>query len=86
MQIYFSGTVQGVGFRYVTHRIASGFDVSGYVRNLPDGRVLVDVEGDKKIIEEFINTIKEKMCGYIRNVEINDVIPGNEFNGFDVKF
>ena len=86
VQIYFSGMVQGVGFRYVTHRIASGFNVHGYVRNLSDGRVLVDVSGEKMEIEEFLSSIKERMGEYIRDVEIDDVGPANEFSGFDIRF
>ena len=38
-QVYYTGRVQGVGFRYSTKRIASGYDVTGSVKNLPDGRV-----------------------------------------------
>ena len=43
---HFSGHVQGVGFRYTVQDLAADFDVRGYVRNLPDGRVELVVEGD----------------------------------------
>ena len=41
MQIFFSGTVQGVGFRFTAERLARRFPVTGFVRNLEDGRVEV---------------------------------------------
>ena len=47
MMIHYSGRVQGVGFRYQTHRVAAGFEVTGTVRNLPNGRVELVAEGDK---------------------------------------
>jgi len=45
-RLYYSGHVQGVGFRYTCQSLARGFDVAGYVRNLPCGRVELVVEGD----------------------------------------
>ena len=44
---HFSGHVQGVGFRYTVADVAEDFDVRGYVRNLPDGRVELVAEGDE---------------------------------------
>ncbi|HWQ92492.1 MAG TPA: acylphosphatase, partial [Clostridia bacterium] len=47
MQIYYSGSVQGVGFRYTVKSAATGYEVTGVVRNLPDGRVEMLAEGTK---------------------------------------
>jgi len=47
------GTVQGVGFRFFTQRIAARHQVTGYVRNLPDGRVEAHAEGTAQNIEAF---------------------------------
>ena len=44
-EVYYAGRVQGVGFRYTVRSLAARFDVTGFVRNLPDGRVHLVVEG-----------------------------------------
>src|SRR5471030_2081507 len=46
MKVFYSGRVQGVGFRYTARTVAAGFEITGYVRNLPDGRVELVAEGD----------------------------------------
>ena len=65
--ILFSGTVQGVGFRYAAYRAAAGCDLTGYVRNLDDGRVECLVEGDAAEIDEFVAEIYRRMSGCIRS-------------------
>jgi acylphosphatase len=52
------GYVQGVGYRYFCHRKAAEYDICGYARNLPDGSVELDIEGEKSLIVEFINDLK----------------------------
>jgi len=81
----FSGTVQGVGFRYTTARIARGFaTVTGYVRNLPDGRVEIIAEGDAKEIDEFHEAIKHAMAGYIRDESVQYQEATGQFEGFGI--
>lgn len=69
---YYSGRVQGVGFRARTLRIAEGFPVSGYVRNLKDGRVEVLVQGNLPAVEGFLNSVQEFLQAYIAAVETED--------------
>ena len=70
MQVFFSGTVQGVGFRFTAERLARRFPVTGFVRNLEDGRVEVMAEGDEGILTGFLTAIRESgMKDYIRDVE-----------------
>ncbi len=70
MQVFFSGTVQGVGFRFTVERLARRFPVTGFVRNLEDGRVEVTAEGEEAPLVEFLTAIKESgMKDYIRDVE-----------------
>ena len=57
-RIWVSGRVQGVGYRAFAHRAASRHGLSGGVRNLDDGRVEVDVEGDRIQVESFIEVLK----------------------------
>ena len=81
----YSGRVQGVGFRYTTKNIAMRFDVSGYVKNLPDGRVELIVEGPPPQIEEMIRSVATRMSDYIREVE-NSILPATgEFSQFQIK-
>lgn len=52
------GVVQGVGFRYWCHRKASGLGLRGYVGNLSDGTVEISFEGDRGLVEAFIEELK----------------------------
>jgi acylphosphatase len=56
-RVLFEGRVQGVGFRYTCKDLARGFDVCGWVRNLPDGRVELQVMGDFGEVTDFIHEI-----------------------------
>src|SRR5437762_1172639 len=58
---YFSGHVQGVGFRYTVKNIALRHDVGGYVRNLPDGRVELVMEGPDNEMDELVNEVCDRM-------------------------
>lgn len=70
MQIFFSGNVQGVGFRFTVERLARRFSVTGFVRNLEDGRVEVTAESEETVLVEFLTAIRESgMKHYIRDVE-----------------
>ena len=57
-RVYFSGRVQGVGFRYETKRIAMGYEVVGTVSNLDDGRVELRVRGEELEVDDFISNIR----------------------------
>ncbi len=74
LRLWFSGRVQGVGFRYQTKQLAENFEVSGYVQNLSDGRVEVHVEGDKGEVENFVSALQERMRGFIQNTEQRQVV------------
>jgi acylphosphatase len=53
-----SGRVQGVGFRYFARDIAGEMNLTGYVRNTDDGRVEIEVQGDSKLLEKFVEKIR----------------------------
>jgi len=59
MHIFYSGNVQGVGFRYTVKTLATGFEVTGTVRNLVDGRVELFAEGPKEELEAFRQAIRQ---------------------------
>jgi len=68
-QLYFSGRVQGVGFRQAVLQVAREFEVAGFVQNLSDGRVLLDVEGTAAEIDGLSSAVEERMHGYVRKIE-----------------
>lgn len=84
-EVYFSGRVQGVGFRYTAVKVAAKLDVTGFVRNLPDGRVRLIAEGPQEAIDRLLQGIQNGMGGNIRNTEISDAPPTGEFRDFGVR-
>jgi len=59
LQVFYEGNVQGVGFRWSVRHIAKGFDVTGWVRNLPDGRVELQVNGEENEVCAFLDGIMQ---------------------------
>jgi len=86
LQVCFSGTVQGVGFRYTACNIARRFQVTGFVKNLSDGQVELVAEGDKLEVFNFVAAIEEDMRGYIVRSEKTISEPTNEFPSFKIAF
>ncbi len=85
MQIFYSGYVQGVGFRYTAKSVAAGFDVTGYVRNLPDGRVELVAEGTKDELEAFRRAIRDAgLWHFIRDEQVIWSEPEGGFRGFQI--
>ena len=68
-EAYYAGRVQGVGFRYTVRSLAGGFHVTGFVRNLPDGRVYLVVEGTAEEVDALFDAIKTEMAHYIAAVQ-----------------
>ena len=83
--IHFDGRVQGVGFRYTTTNIAMRYNVHGYVRNMDDGRVELLLEGDEREIDGVIQCLRQKMNGYIRQVETETYPATGEFETFAIR-
>jgi acylphosphatase len=69
--VFFSGRVQGVGFRYAVRQLAEDDPLTGFVKNLPDGRVELQAEGERRILERFLEEVRSRMGGYIRQAEIS---------------
>lgn len=83
--VFFSGHVQGVGFRYSVLQVAKEFEVAGYVSNLADGRVQLEVEGSAGDVAAFVEAVYEKMHGYIRKMERTNRRREPQFRGFVIK-
>ena len=87
LHVNFSGTVQGVGFRFTVRRIAEQYEVTGFVKNLPNGDVEVVTEGDREVVESFISTIcNSSLSDYIRNMEKESSPAMGEYSGFNIEF
>jgi acylphosphatase len=86
LSVLFSGSVQGVGFRYTTERIARALPVTGFVRNLPDGQVEVVAEGEERTLETFLSELRGSFKEYVRDVSRKWDAATGEFKGFGVKF
>jgi acylphosphatase len=85
MQIYYSGSVQGVGFRYSVKSVANGFEVTGTVRNLADGRVELLAEGTEDELEAFRQGIRDSgLDHFIRKEDVIWTEAKNEFRGFEI--
>ena len=82
IEVWFSGHVQGVGFRYTCRQIAAEFEVSGTVQNLLDGRVHLIVEALRSEAEAFIAEIADQMRSYIRENEQSEPAPVEGLQGF----
>ena len=82
---HFSGHVQGVGFRYQVREVAKGFNVTGYVKNLADGRVLMEAEGESAEVDAFLAEIQDKMNAYIRNTETKETSDTQGMSDFTIR-
>jgi len=84
--IIFSGRVQGVGFRYTCHRIANRCNLTGYVKNLPDGSVELLAQGRPEDIADCLADIQETFSGYIRHADMHDLPTNPRYTDFRVAF
>lgn len=82
--VYFSGRVQGVGFRFTATHIARGYAVTGWVRNLADGRVELCAEGDRGEVNRYLQELGDRMALNIRSTERAEQSATGEFDGFKV--
>jgi len=85
LKIFYSGRVQGVGFRYAAKSVAAGFEVTGTIRNLPDGRVELVAEGARAELEAFRTAIRDEgLAGFIHDEQVSWAAAQNEFRGFEI--
>jgi acylphosphatase len=84
--VYYSGRVQGVGFRFTAQSLAGRLGVSGWVKNLADGRVEILAEAEEEALQEFLSEIKKAFSRYIAEADINWGQPQGVFKDFRVEF
>ena len=83
--IYF-GRVQGVGFRFTAQRIASHYELTGFVRNLTNETVEILVQGQADNVSCCLRDITESFAGYIRDAKTEDTTPDARYNRFTITF
>ena len=86
VQVFYEGHVQGVGFRWSVRDAAKGFDVTGWVRNLRDGRVELQVTGEEEEVRAFINSIaKGELHSLIHKQTENRLEKPVSARGFEIR-
>ncbi|SHK19972.1 acylphosphatase [Thermocrinis minervae] len=86
-RVYVDGIVQGVGFRAFTKRLAESYGLSGWVRNLPDGRVEIFVQGDRDVVWEFLKGVSEgPKHGRVDSLTLIKEVPKDEDLGFSIRY
>jgi acylphosphatase len=86
LQVFYEGHVQGVGFRFTVRHIAKGFDLTGWVRNLRDGRVELQVTGDEAEVRAFLDQVAQsELHSLIRKQTENNVNEPVAARGFEIR-
>jgi acylphosphatase len=86
LQVFYEGRVQGVGFRFTVRDIAKGFDVTGWVRNLPDGRVELQATGNEAEVRAFLDQVaRSELHSLIRKQTENQLNEPVAARGFDIR-
>lgn len=84
-QILFSGRVQGVGFRWTTEQFAKNLSLTGFVRNLPDGRVELVAAGSGDQIQSLVDRLLERFGSGIQDTRRHLFEHADEFDGFSIR-
>jgi acylphosphatase len=84
--VIFTGQVQGVGFRFTAFNMANRHQLTGFVRNLPDGTVEMLIQGTSGAIDDCIRDIKEYFSGYIRETKIKEIPSNPQYKDFKITF
>lgn len=86
VEVFFEGRVQGVGFRWSVRHIAKGFDVIGWIKNLPDGRVQMQVSGEAEEIKSFLEAINQsELRAHIRKQNETPLDAPVRATGFEIR-
>lgn len=84
-QIFYEGRVQGVGFRFTCRQIARGYEIVGWVRNLPDGRVELQCSGERDEVDGYLEAIAEsELKSHIKGVTAVPIPPLVGVRGFEI--
>ena len=84
-RIFYSGRVQGVGFRFSAESLANDLRVTGWVKNLRDGRVEVVAEAEEEALKDFLDRINKYFSRYIQDADVEWKEATGEFKQFGIK-
>jgi acylphosphatase len=84
--IIFSGQVQGVGFRFTAFNVANRHQLTGFVRNLPDGTVEMLIQGPSQVIDDCIQDIQEEFGRYVSETKIEETPLDIRYKDFKITF
>ena len=86
LEVFYEGRVQGVGFRWSVRHTAKGFDVTGWIRNLVDGRVQMQVTGEEKEVRDFLEAVNQsELRAHIRKQTETKLEKPVLANGFEIR-
>lgn len=86
VRVFYSGRVQGVGFRFTVEAVARELGVRGWVSNLPDGKVELVAESEETTLKKFLDRISDEMSVYIQDADVSWEPAAGEIEGFVIKF
>jgi acylphosphatase len=86
LHVFYSGRVQGVGFRFTAEDFARQLGLCGWVKNLRDGQVEVVAEAEEEALKNFLEHIRHYFSSYIRGTDIQWLPATGEFKGFEIAF
>lgn len=84
--IVFTGSVQGVGFRFTAFHVANRYQLTGWVCNCTGGGVEMVAQGRPDKIDDCIRDIQESFAGYVRETKIEEVPPDPKYKDFKITF
>ena len=84
--VFFEGRVQGVGFRYRTTSIAKRYTMTGWVKNLPDGRVQLEAESKPWVFQTFLKELVDSMGNNISNYSVEECNTTSDFDRFETRY
>lgn len=86
LQVFYEGRVQGAGFRWTVRHVAKGFEVIGWIRNLVDGRVEMQISGTEEEVRAFLDAIdKSELRSHIRKTTEHPLEKPVEASGFEIR-
>ncbi|QDU72969.1 acylphosphatase [Mucisphaera calidilacus] len=85
-RVLYAGRVQGVGFRYTAERLAGAYPISGYVKNLADGRVELEAQGMGSDLDAFVDRLGLEMGGKIASATRSDLPVREGESGFEIRY
>ena len=86
IHVFFSGYVQGVGFRYTARRIADSLGLVGWVKNCYDGRVELVAEGEEEVLTEMLSQLNRAFERHIKHSDVTRSEATGELASFSIRF